>query len=181
MHADYDALDAATKREIDGLICEHSIAFSHAELDFADFAQAHRAKIAPVRHRLVSTHPVTSRKSLYLASHIGGIVSWPVPEARAFIRDLTEHATQRQFVHAHVWRMNNLVMWDNRTTMHRGRRYDDMNEVRDMRRTTLRGAGTDVEQVPLGAAAAERPREVATYDHRDPPACPGLRRRGVRH
>jgi alpha-ketoglutarate-dependent 2,4-dichlorophenoxyacetate dioxygenase len=78
-----------------------------------------------------------------------------VPEARAFIRDLTEHATQQQFVHAHMWRVNDLVMWDNRTTMHRGRRYDDMNEVRDMRRTTLRGTGTDVEQVTAAAAAAE--------------------------
>ena len=90
--------------EIEDLVCEHSIAFSRAELGFADLAEAHRAKIAPVRHRLVSTHPVTGRKSLYLASHIGGIVGWPVPEARAFIRDLIEHATQPQFVHAHVWR-----------------------------------------------------------------------------
>jgi alpha-ketoglutarate-dependent 2,4-dichlorophenoxyacetate dioxygenase len=146
MRAAYDALDDATKHEIDGLVCEHSIAFSRAELGFADFAEAHRAKIAPVRHRLVSTHPVTGRKSLYLASHIGGIVGWPVPEARAFIRDLMEHATQRQFVHVHVWRVNDLVMWDNRTTMHRARRYDDMQQVRDMRRTTLRGTGMDVEQ-----------------------------------
>ncbi len=155
MRSAYDALDDATKREIDGLVCEHSIAFSRAELGFADFAEAHRAKIAPVRHRLVSSHPVTGRKSLYLASHIGGIVGWPVPEARAFIRDLTEHATQKQFVHAHVWRVNDLVMWDNRTTMHRARRYDDMNQVRDMRRTTLRGTGVDVEQVALAVAAAE--------------------------
>jgi alpha-ketoglutarate-dependent 2,4-dichlorophenoxyacetate dioxygenase len=155
MRAAYDALDDATKREVDGLVCEHSIAFSRAELGFADFAEAHRAKIAPVRHRLVSTHPVTGRKSLYLASHIGGIVGWPVPEARAFIRDLTEHATQKQFVHAHMWRVNDLVMWDNRATMHRARRYDDMNQVRDMRRTTLRGTGTDVEQVPAAAVAAE--------------------------
>jgi alpha-ketoglutarate-dependent 2,4-dichlorophenoxyacetate dioxygenase len=153
MRAAYDALDHATKREIDDLVCEHSIAFSRAELGFADFAEAHRAKIAPVRHRLVSTHPVTRRKSLYLASHIGGIVGWPVPEARAFIRDLTEHATQKQFVHEHRWRVNDLVMWDNRTTMHRGRRYDDMNQIRDMRRTTLRGTGVDVEQVPTAVAA----------------------------
>lgn len=157
MRAAYDALDAATKREIEELVCEHSIAFSRAELGFADFADAHRAKIAPVRHRLVSTHPVTGRKSLYLASHIGGIVGWPMPEARAFIRDLIEHATQPQFVQAHVWRVNDLVMWDNRTTMHRARRYDDMNQVRDMRRTTIRGTGIDVEQAPtpVTQAAAE--------------------------
>jgi alpha-ketoglutarate-dependent 2,4-dichlorophenoxyacetate dioxygenase len=155
MRAAYDALDAATKAEIEDLVCEHSIAFSRAELGFADFADAHRAKIAPVRHRLVSTHPVTGRKSLYLASHIGGIVGWPVPEARAFIRDLMEHATQPQFVHAHVWRVNDLVMWDNRTTMHRVRRYADMTQVRDMRRTTIRGTHIDVEQIPVAQAAAE--------------------------
>jgi alpha-ketoglutarate-dependent 2,4-dichlorophenoxyacetate dioxygenase len=155
MRAAYDALADATKREIEDLICEHSIAFSRAELGFTDFAEAHRARIAPVRHRLVSTHPVTGRKSLYLASHIGGIVGWPVPEARAFIRDLMEHATQPRFVHAHVWRVNDLVMWDNRTTMHRARRYDDMNQVRDMRRTTIRGTGMDVEQVPAEQVAAE--------------------------
>ena len=155
MRAAYDALDDATKREIDNLICEHSIAFSRAELGFADFAEAHRAKIAPVRHRMVSTHKVTGRKSLYLASHIGGIVGWPVPEARAFIRDLTEHATQNQFVHAHVWRVNSLVMWDNRATMHRARRYDDMNQVRDMCRTTIRGTGLDAEQVAAEQIAAE--------------------------
>ena len=151
MRAAYDALDDATKREIEDLVCEHSIAFSRAELGFTDFADAHRAKIAPVRHRLVSTHPVTGRKSLYLASHIGGIVGWPVPEARAFIRDLIEHATQPQFVHAHVWRVNDLVIWDNRTTMHRARRYDDMKQVRDMRRTTIRGTGIDVERAPAPA------------------------------
>jgi alpha-ketoglutarate-dependent 2,4-dichlorophenoxyacetate dioxygenase len=151
MRAAYDALDDTAKREIEDLVCEHSIAFSRAELGFTDFADAHRAKIAPVRHRLVSTHPVTGRKSLYLASHIGGIVGWPVPEARAFIRDLIEHATQPQFVHGHVWRVNDLVMWDNRTTMHRARRYDDMNQVRDMRRTTIRGTGIDVEQAPAPA------------------------------
>jgi len=154
MRAAYDALDTATKHEIADLVCEHSIAFSRAELGFADFAEAHRAKIEPVRHRLVSTHPVTGRKSLYLASHIGGIVGWPVPEARAFLRDLTEHATQPQFVHVHVWRVNDLVMWDNRTTMHRGRRYDDMTQVRDMRRTTIRGLGVDVEQVAAAQIAA---------------------------
>ena len=89
---------------------------------------------------------MTGRKSLYLSAHIGGIVGWPVPEARAFIRDLTEHATQRQFVYAHVWRPWDLVIWDNRTTMHRARRYDDLREVRDMRRTTVRGDGMTAPQ-----------------------------------
>ncbi|HEX9409121.1 MAG TPA: TauD/TfdA family dioxygenase, partial [Methylomirabilota bacterium] len=82
----------------------------------------------------------TKRKSLYLASHAGGIFGWPVPEARAFLRDLIEHATQRQFVYAHKWTVNDLVMWDNRQTMHRARPFP-ANEPRDMRRTTLAGDG----------------------------------------
>ena len=100
----------------------------------------------PVRQRLVRTHPATGRKSLYLSSHIGTIVGWPVPEARDFIRELTEHATQRQFVYAHKWRPNDLVMWDNRQTMHRVTRFDE-SQVRDMRRTTIAGEGPTVEQV----------------------------------
>ncbi|HEX2942401.1 MAG TPA: TauD/TfdA family dioxygenase [Rhodopila sp.] len=141
MRAAYDALDDGTKAEIETLITEHSNAYSREAIGFPreDYGAHNQDKLRPVRHRLVRTHPVTGRKSLYLSAHIGGIVGWPVPEARAFIRDLTEHATQRQFVYAHVWRPWDLVIWDNRTTMHRARRYDDLAEVRDMRRTTIRG------------------------------------------
>jgi alpha-ketoglutarate-dependent taurine dioxygenase len=104
-----------------------------------DYGASNQDKLRPVRHRLVRTHPVTGRKSLYLSAHIGTIVRWPAPQARAFIRDLTEHATQRRFVHAHVRQPWDLVIRDNRTTMHRARRYDDLREVRDMRRSTIRG------------------------------------------
>jgi alpha-ketoglutarate-dependent 2,4-dichlorophenoxyacetate dioxygenase len=89
---------------------------------------------------------VTGRKSLYLASHAGAIVGWPVPEARALLRDLIEHATQPQFVYIHNWQQYNLVMWDNRQTMHRVRRFDEK-LVRDMRRTTVAGDAPTVEQV----------------------------------
>ena len=152
MRAAYDALDAKTKAEIENLVTEHSIAFSRGELGFEDFQSEHSAKLNPVRHPLVLTHPVTRRKSLFLSAHIGGIVGWPVPEARAFIRDLTEHATQRQFVHAHQWRVNDLVMWDNRTTMHRARRFRDLQDVRDLRRTSIKGTGLTAEQRPAMAA-----------------------------
>ncbi len=101
---------------------------------------------APVRQRLVRTHPVTGRKSLFLSSHIGTIIGWPMPEARAFIRDLTEHATQDQFIYRHTWRQHDLVMWDNRTLMHRVTRFDET-QVRDMRRTTVAGDGVTVEQL----------------------------------
>jgi len=141
MRAAYDALDDETKAEAEDLICEHSQIFSRQQLGFTDFTDDERARFAPVRQRLVRTHPSTGRRSLYLSSHAGGIVGWPVPEARAFLRDLVEHATQRQFVYAHTWRVGDLVMWDNRRTMHRARPFPAL-EPRDMRRTTLVGTPT---------------------------------------
>jgi alpha-ketoglutarate-dependent 2,4-dichlorophenoxyacetate dioxygenase len=152
MRAAYDALDASLKAEVESLVCEHSIVFSREQIGFSDYAPGNEERLRPVQHRLVITHPVTGRKSLYLSSHIGGIVGWPVPEARAFIRDLMEHATQRQFVYAHEWRVNDLVMWDNRTVMHRARSFNDLKEVRDLRRTSIKGTGLMVEAVPAQAA-----------------------------
>ncbi len=146
MRAAYDALDDATKVEVEDLICEHSLIYSRGTLGFTELSEAEKKMFAPVRQRLVRTHPVTGRKSLYLSSHIGTIVGWPVPEARAFIRDLTEHATQPQFTYAHKWRQFDLVMWDNRTTMHRVRRFDET-QVRDVRRTTVAGDSMTVEQL----------------------------------
>jgi alpha-ketoglutarate-dependent 2,4-dichlorophenoxyacetate dioxygenase len=110
MRGAYDALDPETKAEIEDTITEHSLLFSRGQLGFTDFTAEERAKFAPVPHRLVRTNPATGRKSLFLSSHIGGIVGWPVPEAMAFVRDLAEHATQRQFVYAHTWRQYDLVM-----------------------------------------------------------------------
>jgi alpha-ketoglutarate-dependent 2,4-dichlorophenoxyacetate dioxygenase len=145
MVAAYDALDAETRAQVEELICEHSQLFSRQQLGFFDFTDEERVRFAPVRQRLVRTHPSTGRKSLYLSSHAGGIIGWPVPEARAFLRDLVEHATQRQFVYAHHWRVGDLVMWDNRQTMHRARPFP-AHEPRDMRRTTLAGDGPTVAQ-----------------------------------
>ena len=147
MRAAYDALDDEAKREVHDLICLHSQIYSRGILGFTDFTDEERVKWAPVRQRLVRRHPSTGRLSLYLASHAGGIEGWPMPEARAFLRDLTEHATQRRFVYAHVWRPHDLVMWDNRATMHRARRYDHT-EVRDMRRTTLTAEVSSLEHAP---------------------------------
>ena len=153
MRAAYDALDDATRTEIEGLITEHSNAFSRELIGFTreDYGQENQTRLRPVRHSLVRTHPVTGRKSLYLSAHIGSIVGWPVPEARAFIRDLAEHATQPEFVHAHRWQPWDLVIWDNRTTMHRARRYDDLHDIRDMRRSTVRGDAMTAEQVQHAA------------------------------
>ena len=138
MRAAYDALDEETKAEIEDLVCEHSLIHSRETIGFADITPEEREHFRPVRHPLVRTDRRTGRKSLFLSAHAGAILGWTIPEARMFLRDLTEHATQPQFVYRHHWRPGDLVMWDNRTTMHRARRFQ-RSEVRDVRRTTLAG------------------------------------------
>jgi alpha-ketoglutarate-dependent 2,4-dichlorophenoxyacetate dioxygenase len=145
MRAAYDSLDEERKALIEDLVCEHSQMFSRAQLGFTDFTEEERERFKPVLQVLVRTHPSTGRKSLYLSSHAGSILGMPVPEARFLLRDLVEHATQRKFVYSHKWRVGDLVIWDNRRTMHRVRPYP-AEEPRDMRRTTLKGEGPTVRQ-----------------------------------
>ena len=151
MGAAYEALDDETRTLIEPLVCEHSQLFSRDLIGFRDFTPEERERFRPVRQRLVRTLARTGRKSIYLSSHAGTILGWQLPEARLLLRDLTEHATQREFVYSHRWQANDLVMWDNRQTMHRARPFP-VDEPRDMRRTTLMGDGPTVEQVqPLAA------------------------------
>jgi alpha-ketoglutarate-dependent 2,4-dichlorophenoxyacetate dioxygenase len=147
MRAGYDTLDAATKTLIEDLVCEHSLMYSRGSLGMLDYSDEERQMFRPVRQRLVRTHPVSGRKSLYLSSHAGAILGMPTPEARILLRDLNEHATQPKFVYAHTWRPWDLVIWDNRQVMHRVRRYDER-QPRDMRRTTVAGNAPTAEQVP---------------------------------
>ena len=138
MRAAYDALDARTKAEVEDLVCLHSLLFSREAIGFTEMTAEEKAAFQPVRQPLVRSHPVTGRRSLFLSAHAGAIEGWTVPESRMFLRDLTEFATQPRFVYSHEWRPFDLVVWDNRQTMHRARRFD-RNEVRDVRRTTLAG------------------------------------------
>ncbi len=145
MRAAWDALDAETQALARDLVVEHSQLFSRGSLGFDAFTEEERAKWQPVPQRLVRRHPVTGRLSLFLSAHAGAIRGWPIPEARMLLRDLTEHATQRDFVHAHVWRPDDLVMWDNRATMHRARRYP-AEQKRDLHRTTVADVAPTLEQ-----------------------------------
>ena len=146
MRAAYDALDDRMKAEIADLVCEHSVMYSRQKMGFGEWTEEEKRNFAPVRQRLVRVHPSTGRKSLFLSSHIGDIVGWYRPEALALLHELTEHATQRRFVHTHRWTQGDLLLWDNRATMHRGLRYDDQKYVRDMRRTTTMCDAPTVEQ-----------------------------------
>jgi alpha-ketoglutarate-dependent 2,4-dichlorophenoxyacetate dioxygenase len=145
MRAAYDALDERLKQQIEDLVCLHSNMYSRGKLGLADFTDEERTAFKPVRQRLVRRHSVTGRKSLFLSAHAGEIEGMSIPEGRMLLLDLTEFATREQFVYSHMWRVNDFVMWDNRSTMHRGRRFDP-NEPRDIRQTRLAGDGPTISQ-----------------------------------
>ena len=145
MRAAYEALDERTKHEVEGLVCHHSQLYSREAVGFGEMNEGEKAEFSPVRLSLVRRHPVTGRKSLFLSSHAGLIEGWSIPESRMFLRDLVEFATQREFVYSHAWTMHDLVVWDNRATMHRGRQFDPR-EARDVRQTRLAGDAGTVEQ-----------------------------------
>jgi alpha-ketoglutarate-dependent 2,4-dichlorophenoxyacetate dioxygenase len=145
MRGAYDALDDRTRREAEDLVCLHSQIYSRETVGFSDMTEEERDAFAPVRQRLVRRHPVTGRKSLFLSAHAGVIEGWSIPEARMFLRDLTEFATQPRFVYAHAWQVGDLVVWDNRATMHRGRPFDTT-EPRDVRQTRLAGDAATITQ-----------------------------------
>jgi len=136
MRAAWDTLDARLKEEIKELVVEHSRIFSKGMLGFP-FTEDELKTFAPVRQPLVRTNLRTGRHSLFLASHAGRIVGGPVAEGLLLLPELMEHATQRELVYRHRWKVGDLVMWDNGATMHRARLYDDRKYPRDLRRTTL--------------------------------------------
>ena len=135
MRAAYDALPEPMKTAIHGLVAEHDVFWSRGQIGFNDFLPGEREKYPPSQQRLVRRHPGSKRKTLYLSAHASHIVSWPLPEGRILPYDLNLHATQPEFVYSHQWRVGDLVIWDNRCTMHRGRAHDD-GHPRDLRRAT---------------------------------------------
>ena len=146
LRAAYDALPDATKAEIEDLVALHDIAWSRGQLGFSDLLFGEKNVLPPVPQRLVRRHPGSGRKTLYIAAHASEIVGWPVPDGRLLLRELIEHATVRDFVYRHAWRAGDLVIWDNRCTMHRGRAFDER-EVRDLRRVTTRDVASTLDQV----------------------------------
>ena len=144
MRAAYDALPDEEKARLEGLRVHHSIAYSRQTLGF-EFSESEQDALKGAIHPLVRTIPRAKRRSLYVASHASRIIDWPVPEGRLLLRDLIEHATRPEFVYRHQWRVGDLVIWDNRATMHRARAFDDAKYRRELRRVTT----LDVEQ-PAG-------------------------------
>jgi alpha-ketoglutarate-dependent 2,4-dichlorophenoxyacetate dioxygenase len=146
MRSAYAALPEAQKRALDGLKAEHWLMHSRAVLGFTDFTEEERAALPPVKQDIVRTHPRSGDKALYLGAHASHIVGMPVPEGRVMLMELSEFATQRQFIHAHHWQVGDLVIWDNRVTLHRALPFDE-SQVRDLRRVTT----SDVESLAQAA------------------------------
>ena len=151
--AAYDALPEATKQKLHGLVVEHCIAHSRQRSGFTEFNEEEKKRLPPVPQVLVRTIPQNGRKSLFVASHAGRVFGMPDDEGKALIDELIAHVTQRQFVYTHRWRPNELVMWDNRCTMHRGTDYDDLRHVRDMARVTISDIANTCEQEGVAFAA----------------------------
>ncbi len=145
MRAAYDALPETMKQSLDPLIVEHDVFWSRGQIGFTAFPAGEREAYPPSPQRLVRTHPGSKRKTLYLSAHASHVVGWPVADGRLLLLDLNAHATQPQFVYSHTWREGDLVIWDNRCTMHRGRPHDEM-QPRDLRRATTLDAGSTLEE-----------------------------------
>ena len=141
--AAYDALPDAMRSKLEGLVAEHSIWHSRARLGGYTPTEEERRLRPPARHPLVRRHPGSGRNALYIASHASHIVGMPVEEGQALLRELIEFATQPRFVYRHRWRVGDLVIWDNRCTMHRATPLSAGGHVRDMRRTTVIDAAAE--------------------------------------
>src|SRR5580704_17127157 len=142
VRAAYDALPERLRDEAEGRSAEHYVHHSRATLGFAPSPEEIAGALPPVTWPLVRTHAGSGRKLLYIGAHATHVVGLSLPEGRVLLSDLLEHATQRQFVYRHEWRPGDLVMWDNRAVLHRGRRYD-LAQPRDMRRSTVEDAVPD--------------------------------------
>ena len=135
--AAWDELPDKMKARVEGLVAEHSIFCSRAKLGFTDFTDQERAALPPVPRPVVREHRESGRRALYLASHASHIIGMEVPDGKMLIRELMEHMTQPHLIHTHTWEVGDLVIWDNRCTLHRGRPYDEANHKRDLRRATV--------------------------------------------
>lgn len=139
MRAAYDALPVETKRRIEGLAAEHSLAYSRSQVDPTVMTEEQKAEVPPVRQPLVRVNPVNGRKALFIGAHASHIVGWPLDEGRTLLQDLLAHATQPPFCYGHRWREGDLVVWDNRAVLHRATPYDTVKYRRLMQRTTVAG------------------------------------------
>lgn len=141
MAAAYRALDEETKKLCEGLVAIHDFYWSRRDIEEQAFTQKERDAIPPVRHPLIRTHPETGQKAIYVGSHAREIEGWDFNKSRNLIDMLINFSTQKQFTYQHKWNVGDMVLWDNRSAMHRGMAFDDQNAKRRLHRTTIAGTG----------------------------------------
>lgn len=139
MHAAYDALTGKTKARIDRRHVVHSWEASRINAGVKPATEEEKTDAPPVTHPLVRTHPVTGRKAIFVGNHASHVEELPLEEGRALIKELIAFATGPEFTTSHKWRKGDLVMWDNRSLLHRASLYDTAKEKRVLYRTVVRG------------------------------------------
>lgn len=144
MRAAYDALPEETKRRLSGLTAMHSLQHSRSLVDPEVLTREERDEVPPVPQAMVRINPVNGRKAIYVGAHASNVVGWPEDEGRAFLKELTDFATQPRFVYRHKWREGDLLVWDNRALLHRATAYDGTRYKRLMQRTTVAGDAATV-------------------------------------
>lgn len=144
MRIAYDDLSAAEQDRLEGLVAVHDFSYSRGLVDPKLMDEKQSAAVPPVRQAVIRTNPANGRKAFYSGSHAREIVGWPVEEGRALLKDLVARAVKPERVYTHKWRQFDLVIWDNRCILHRGRPWDKSRHRRVMHRTTVAGDGPTV-------------------------------------
>ena len=154
MRVGYERLPEENRRGLDGRVAIHSFVYSRGLIGDALLPPEHAAQVPPVPQALVRANPGNGRRAFFVGSHACEIVGMPTAEARALLRELLEGATRPELVYTHRWAPGDLVMWDNRAVLHRGRPWDENRYRRVMHRTTVAGDGPTADDVAVDVAAA---------------------------
>jgi alpha-ketoglutarate-dependent 2,4-dichlorophenoxyacetate dioxygenase len=161
MRVGYERLPEATQRLLDGKVAIHSFVYSRGLVSDGLMPPDHAAQVPPVPQALVRANPRNGRKAFFVGSHACEIVGMPTDEARALLRRLLDLATEPDVVYTHRWRPGDMVMWDNRCVLHRGRPWNETVYRRIMHRTTVAGEGPTAPDVPDARVSPARESDVA--------------------
>jgi alpha-ketoglutarate-dependent 2,4-dichlorophenoxyacetate dioxygenase len=161
MRVAYAQMPGDMQRRLEGKVAIHSFEYSRGLVGAGLLPPEHAAQVPPVPQALVRVNPRNGRKNFYVGSHACEIVGMPTDEARALLRDLLARATRPELVYTHRWQGGDLVMWDNRCALHRGRPWDEGKYRRVMHRTTIAGTGPTAPDFPGLAVTPARESDVA--------------------
>jgi len=132
MRAAYDALPDDIRQKLEGRVAEHSLVYSRGTVPSEAMTAEMKSEMPGAWQTMVRINPVNGRKAVYAGAHASHVIGWPREEGRAFIQWLNAFATQPRFRYSHAWRKGDLVIWDNRATLHRATEYDTLRHKRLM-------------------------------------------------